>query len=214
MELAPVLRGAAAAVAAALVPARCAGCDAPGAWLCAGCRDALEPVSTRNGRLLLRAAGAHAGPLRHAIHRFKYREERGLADELGDLIADLVTDDMARGERLDAVVPVPLHSERARARGYDQTALLADAVARRAGLPVVRAIKRIRHARPQVELDRAERAANVDGAFVGCAGALRGLRCAIVDDVATTGATCAAAASAARAAGARDVRAYLIAIDE
>ena len=92
--------------------------------------------------------------------------------------------------------------------------LLADAVARRTGLPVVRAIRRFRHARPQVELDRAERARNVEGAFVGCAGALAGMRVALVDDVATTGATCAAAASAVRASGARSVRAYLVAIDE
>lgn len=210
----PQALGAAAAVAAALVPARCAGCDAPGAWLCPACREALEPVSTRTGGFLLRAAGAHAGPLRHAIHRFKYREERGLADELGALVADLLTEDLARGERLDAVVPIPLHPERARMRGYDQSALLADAVSARTGIPVIRAIRRIRHAEPQVELDRTARALNVAGAFVGCAGSLRGLRCAIVDDVATTGATGAAAASAARAAGARSVRAYVVAIDE
>lgn len=203
-----------AAVSAALVPARCAGCDAAGTWLCPDCRDGLEPVSTRNGALVLRAAGPHAGPLRHAIHRFKYRDERGLAAELGGLVADLLAEDLARGERLDAVVPVPLHPERARSRGYDQTALLAGAVAARTGLPVVGAIRRIRHARPQVDLDRSERARNVDGAFVGCSGSLRGLRCALVDDVATTGATCAAAASAARAAGARSVRAYFVAIDE
>ena len=80
--------------------------------------------------------------------------------------------------------------------------------------PTALAIRRFRHARPQVELDRAERARNVEGAFVGCAGALAGMRVALIDDVATTGATCAAAASAVRASGARSVRAYLVAIDE
>ena len=214
MELMPLVRDTATALAAALVPARCAGCEAAGAWLCQSCRDKLEPVSARTGPIALRAAGPHAGPLRHAIHRFKYREERSLAEELGALVADLLTADIARGDRCDALVPVPLHPERARARGYDQTALLADAVARRTGLPVVRAIRRFRHARPQVELDRAERARNVEGAFVGCAGALAGMRVALIDDVATTGATCAAAASAVRASGARSVRAYLVAIDE
>lgn len=202
------------AVAAALVPARCAGCDAAGEWLCEGCRGALEPITASHGGLALRAAGAHAGPLRGAIHRFKYRQERGLAAELGALLAAVVAADLGRGQRCDAIVPVPLHPERARTRGYDQTALLAEAVAAGTGLPVVAALRRVRHARPQMELDRGERLRNVAGAFVGRAGSLAGLVVALVDDVATTGATCRAAAAAARAAGARSVRAYLVAIDE
>lgn len=208
------LARAAAAVGAVLVPPRCAGCEGPGAWLCDDCHGALEPVSLEVGALRVLAAGSHAGPLRRAIHRFKYREERALATELGALVAERILGDLARGGRIDALVPVPLHRQRVLARGYDQTSLLAEAVAERTGIPVVRAIGRIRHARPQVELDRAERAANVRGAFVGCAGALAGLHAAIVDDVATTGATCAAAAAAARASGARSVRAYVVAADE
>lgn len=208
------MRTALAAASAALVPARCSGCDLPGAWLCAACRDGLEPHSIRAGSTDVRAARALEGPLRHAIHRFKYREERALAAELGSLVADRVSADIARGRRCDALVPVPLHPERARSRGYDQTALLAAAVSGATGLPVLPAVRRIRHARPQVELDRAERARNVDGAFVGCAGSFRGLHVAVIDDVATTGATCAAVATVARACGARSVRAYVVAIDE
>ena len=52
------------------------------------------------------------------------------------------------------------------------------------------------------------------GAYIAEAGALRGLRVALIDDVATTGATLRAAAGAVRAAGARDVRFYVVAIDE
>lgn len=209
-----LVRTALATAAAALVPARCAGCDLPGAWLCRECRDDLEPRSIRSGSTEVRGAGAHEGPLRHAVHRFKYREERGLAAELGGLVADLLVGDIARGHRCDALIPVPLHPERARSRGYDQAALLAEAVAAATGLPVLPAVRRIRHARPQVELDRAERVRSVDGAFVGCAGSLAGLRVAIIDDVATTGSTCAAVATSARACGARSVRAYVVAMDE
>jgi ComF family protein len=202
------------ALAAALVPPRCAGCDAPGSWLCAGCRSSFEPRTFRAGSVAVSAAGAYEGPLRLAIQRCKYRDERALTDELGDLVAALVAADLALGVRLDAVVPVPLHRERVRLRGYDQAAMLAARVARCVALPLVPALHRIRHTRPQVELDRIERARNVDGAFVTEAGSLRGLRAAVVDDVATTGATCRAAALAARAAGARAVRAYVIAVDE
>ena len=208
------MRTALTTATAALVPARCAGCDTPGAWLCRECREALEPLAMRSGSTEIRGSGVYEGPLRHAIHRFKYREERALAAELGGLVADLLVGDIARGDRWDALLPVPLHPERARDRGYDQTSLLAQEISSLTGLPVLPAVRRIRHARPQVELDRTERARNVDGAFVGSARSLAGLRVAVIDDVATTGSTCAAVATSARACGARSVRAYVVAIDE
>src|SRR5437660_75577 len=195
-----------------LVPG-CAGCGEPGSWFCVPCRDQCEPVA-HEGRLALRAAGAHAGPLRAAIHRLKYGGEPGLAAELGALVALELARDLARGVTVDAVVPVPLHRSRAAARGYDQAALLARAVAERTGLPLRPVLHRIREGRPQVELDRPARAANVRGAFVAEASSLRGLRVAIVDDVATTGATLSDAAAAARSAGARAVRAYIVAVEE
>ncbi len=198
------------AILETLLAPRCAGCDAPGAWLCLACREACDPV--RSGRV--HAAGVFGGPLRRALHRFKYEGERGLAAELGALVAGRVAADLARGVVLDVVVPAVLHRERARLRGYDQAALLAAEVARLSGLPVRVPLRRVHLARPQVELDRAARAANVRGAFIAEADALRGLRVALIDDVATTGATLAAATSALRAAGAREVRPYVVALDE
>jgi ComF family protein len=195
-----------------LVP-RCAGCGEPGSWFCVACRDECEPV-THEGRLAIRAAGAHAGPLRAAVRRLKYGGEPGLAQDLGALVALELARDLARGVMVDAIVPVPLHRSRARARGYDQAALVAQAVAAHTAVPLRRALHRIRESRPQVELDRAARAANIRGAFVAEAGSLSGLRVALVDDVTTTGATLLDAAAAARAAGARGVRAYVVAVEE
>lgn len=193
-----------------LLAPRCAGCDRPGEWLCAECRDLCDPV--RRGRL--HAAGTYGGPLARAIRRFKYRGERGLASELGALVAARVAADVARGALIDVVVPAVLHVSRVRDRGYDQAALLAASVGAACGLPLRAPLRRVRPSRPQVELDRAARAENVRGAFIAEAGSLRGLRVALVDDVATTGATLAAAAGAVRAAGAREVRAYVVALDE
>jgi ComF family protein len=192
-----------------LLAPRCAGCDTPGAWLCLECHDACEPE--RRGRV--HAAGSYGGPLRRAIHRFKYEDERALAGELGGLVAARVAHDLARGALFDVVVPVVSHVGRARDRGYDHAALLAAEVAASAGLPLRAPLRRVRASAPQVQLDRPARAKNVRGAFIAEAGALRGLRVALVDDVATTGATIAAATGAIRAAGARDVRAYVVALD-
>jgi ComF family protein len=206
MELAHAVRDV-------LLAPRCAGCGEPGSWFCISCRDQCEPVA-HAGRLAIRAAGAHAGPLRAAIRRLKYGGEPGLAEDLGALVALELARDLALGVAVDAVVPVPLHRSRAAARGYDQAALLAHAVASGSGLPLRPALHRIRGGRPQVELDRVARAANVRGAFVAEVGALRGLGVALIDDVATTGATLIDAAAAARAAGARTVRAYVVAVEE
>lgn len=199
-----------AAILETLLAPRCAGCDAPGAWLCLACREACDPV--RSGRV--HAAGVFGGPLRRAVHRFKYEGERGLAAELGALVAERVACDLASGVVLEVVVPAVLHRERARLRGYDQAALLATEVALQVGLPLRAPLRRVRLSAPQVEQGRAARAESLRGAFIAEAGSLRGLRVALVDDVATTGATLASATGALRAAGARDVRAYVVALDE
>lgn len=193
-----------------LLGSRCAGCDASGTWLCVDCRDACEPE--RRGRV--HAAGAYGGALRRAIHRFKYQGERALASDLGALIASRVAHDLARGRVLDVVVPAVSHLLRARERGYDHAMLLAAEVAARCDLPLRAPLRRVRASTPQVKLDRVARAKNVRGAFIAEAGALRGLHVALVDDVVTTGATLAAASAAIRAAGARDVRGYVLALDE
>jgi ComF family protein len=196
-----------------LLAPRCAGCGAPGTWFCVICRTDCEPIA-HEGRIPVRAAGAHAGPLRAAIRRLKYGGEPGLAGDLGAFLALELARDLACGVVVDAIVPVPLHRSRAATRGYDQAALLARAIGAHTGITVLAALHRIRGTPPQVELDRAARAANIRGAFVAEAGSLRGLRVALVDDVATTGATLMDAGAAARAAGARTVRAYVVAVEE
>jgi len=201
------------AVRDVLLAPRYAGCAEPGAWFCLACRDSCEPV-TQRGPIAVRAAGAHEGPLRAAVHRLKYGKEPALADDLGALVARVLAGDLATGIVIDAIVPVPLHRARALARGYDQASLLAGAIGRRTGLPVRTALRRIRQGTPQVELDRIARAKNVRAAFVAEAASLRGLRVALVDDVTTTGATLRDAAAAARAAGARSVCAYVVAVEE
>jgi ComF family protein len=204
-----ITKAAADAALDLLLAPRCAGCGAAGSWLCLACRDLCEPV--RQGRVT--AAGTYGGALREAIHHFKYGGERALARELGGLVAACVASDLATGTALDVVVPAVLHRERARSRGYDQAWLLAAVVAERTALPLRIPIRRIRPAVSQVALDRAARAENLRGAYVAEAGALSGARVALVDDVVTTGATLAAATGALRAAGARDVRSYVVALD-
>jgi ComF family protein len=107
-----------------------------------------------------------------------------------------------------ALVPVPLHPRRARARGFDQGEWLARRLARRLERPLVRA-RRCRDTPSQRGLDRMERRRNLNRAFV--IEAALPPRVALLDDVMTTGATLEALASACRAAGAREVEAWAVA---
>ena len=197
-----------------LVPPRCAGCGGSSAWFCVDCRDASDPITRTIARLTLTAAGAHEGPLREAIHRFKYGNEPGLAAELGGLIATRIAVHLAQGLHLDAIVPVPLHPSRERERGYDQARALAAVAAQRTGVPLRRALHRLRSGPAQATLGQRERQTNIRGAFAGVAGSLTGLHVALIDDVTTTGATLLDAAAAARACGARVVRAYTVGLEE
>lgn len=171
--------------------ARCAQCRAGGL-------DAL---------ILVRGAAMFQSPLRAAIHAFKYESRM----ELAGLLARYLVTVFARPPwprihpALDAVVPVPLHVDRLRERGYNQSELLAAAFARRIDKPCAPEwIARVRATLPQVGLNVAARQANVDAAFVA-APHVRGKTILLVDDVFTTGATLQACAVAARLAGAQRV---------
>ena len=155
-----------------------------------------------------------AGPVRAALHDLKYGGERRLARPLGQAVARRWR---RVGEGATLVVPVPVHAERERRRGYDQAALIAAVAAADLGLPCVRALERERATIAQFELGREDRAANVAGAFrlrrpgPAAGPAIAGHWILLVDDVVTTGATLAACATALEAAGALGVSAIAVA---
>jgi ComF family protein len=150
--------------------------------------------------------GAYESALRELIHLYKYSGIQTLAGPLGDLLAEA----LPRGERFDAVTPVPLHWRRQRRRGFNQAELLAHRVARRCGIPMLRTLRRVRPTAAQAGLSNTARRGNVTAAFRCRRDALRrgriaGWRLLLVDDVMTTGATAAACAAALKRAGAERV---------
>ncbi len=201
-------------------PPRCAGCRARGALLCATCRAACRPVpaaanaaahSALGSPYLRSTAGVFRfdGPLRQAVHMLKYRRRRRVARPLGRLMADYVA---RSGLEIDAIVPVPLHRDRLRERGFNQAALLAAALAERLGVPIEEhGLRRLRSTGQQAGLGRQARLHNVDGAFGWVAATPPPARVLLVDDVLTTGATIAAAAQALCEAGAVSVDALALA---
>lgn len=143
------------------------------------------------------------------MHHLKYRRRAELAEPLGKLMAAYWTQ---HPMPVDVVVPVPLHAARLRERGYNQAALLAREMARRAGLAIdEQTLVRQRATSPQVDLNARQRKENVDGAFRCSSNALAGKQVLLIDDVCTTGATLEACAVALYQGGARSVQALTLA---
>lgn len=141
------------------------------------------------------------------VAALKYEGWPGVAAAIGARLARLrFPVDVVR-ERA-ALVPVPLAPDRERHRGFNQSRVLADAVARAWGLPVSEALRRVRGTTSQTRLTPTERLANVHGAFAPVSArveALIGHHVLLVDDVFTTGATLNACAASLFAAGARTI---------
>lgn len=146
--------------------------------------------------------GFYEGELRELIHLFKYGRVQTLAKPLGRLLALA----FPRDQRFDLIVPMPLHWRKRWQRGFNQSALLASEMGRRANVPVKNALRRVRFTTSQAGLTNAKRRLNVSGAFRARRSAiLQGKRVLLIDDVMTTGATAASCARALKMAGVEQV---------
>lgn len=212
-----------------LFPKFCVGCGAEGTFLCGACRSTLVwktpscPVcSLRNftgvvcnscrpegGFSRFLAPFSYRDTLaRELIHACKYGGIRDLAPLLAGEVAAFLTSASIHPAAGSMLVPIPLHRARERARGFNQSLLLAEALGQELGVPVAAAaLARGRATESQISMESYEaRRANVAGAFrVADPLAVRGRIAILVDDVSTSGATLNEASRALRAAGARTV---------
>jgi ComF family protein len=224
-----------------LYPGRCAVCgnDCLGAdFLCHQCDGGLEnlaaesacdrcalPVVSRGapcpwcrGRGLhpfdrIARLGKFADPLRTLIHSLKYHRRWVLAHQLAGRLAEQPQVRQIL-KQADVLVPVPLHWTRHIGRGYNQSELLARALAGHCGAKVVRAVRRIRHTASQTSMhSRTVREENVHGAFALKSGrGLAGKRLVVVDDVMTTAATIQAVGRVLKAVKPDSISAIVVAV--
>ncbi len=193
-----------------------AGCETCGQPLATWSLSSPEAASSAQGLLCpecqtrtygfdrARSYALYKGPLVPAVMLLKFERVEPLGSWFSDRLAEV-----AKREALNAdiVVPVPLHRQRRRERGYNQAELVAKPLARKLCVPYRAVLLTRTKPRPDKHiLSLEERWDSVRGAFATRPGSkVDNLRVLLVDDVMTTGATLDACAKALRGAGAKSV---------
>lgn len=186
---------------ALLAPPRCVVCRggcAPGEWLCGRCRHALDGLGTGARSESFAAAFPYEGVARELVAALKFGGAVAVADEMAALMVARAPAWLADA---DWIVPVPAHPARQRARGYNQSALLARRLASRTGARCVDCLTRSAAAPPQSELSRTGRLAMPADSVRqrrDVSLALFPTNVVLCDDVSTTGVTLEVCASAIR----------------
>src|SRR3972149_9633323 len=191
-----------------LFPKRCVSCGKIGSYICKKCFSRIEfiknpvcPVCQRQavegkthpgckGRYRLDGlvvAARYRGPVKAAIIKVKYKWIYDIEKIFIDLLAERFWKFDLPSDLI--LVPVPLHSQRKKWRGFNQAEILAKSLAQKFKVAYSDLLIRTARTKPQVGLDRKQRKENVKGAF-----ALRkiitgvtGKNIILVDDVFTTG---------------------------
>ena len=217
-----------------LFPRFCVGCGKEGDFICNSCQASLTRIEANvcplcgkpqtnsspsrglNQMLCsncvtwkadidaIRSPFRFEGVIRKAVHEFKYRNLRAIANQLAQFLGDYL---IANPIPYDVIVPVPLHRKRLKERGYNQSGLLANELSKLVGLPVNDScLIRNRYNVPQAKTRNVEeRKQNVIGIFSCQNEDLLEKWVLLIDDVTTSGATLNACASALKMAGALSV---------
>jgi ComF family protein len=170
----------------------------------------------RNGKqatLPVASGAAYQECIRQLIRQFKHDGDRLLATDLASIMSNGWP---ALKEFMPAtavvLVPVPLHRDRQRSRGFNQAQLLAKELKTNMFLEVdCRALTRTKRTKSQQLLSKEERMKNVRGAFVGDAKRLKGKAVVLIDDVCTSGSTLVECAEEVLRCGAKNVVALTVA---
>ena len=223
-----------------LYPLHCPVCDrvAPaGRQICVSCMQKLlsvqEPVCRRCGKPVTDArkefctdcAGKHAmaltqgkavwiyeGAVVQSLYRFKYQNRREYARAYAQEIG-LCYGAWIRARGIEAVIPVPLHRNRKKSRGYNQAECVAAELGRMMDLPVrTDILRRVTDTTAQKTLDRKERKNNLKKAFKTTQNIVQLRKVLVIDDIYTTGATIDAVASVLHRAGVAEIYSCCISI--
>lgn len=193
-----------------LPPTRCPQCALPLDPAHQACPDCLRHRPNFDAAY---AAWAYDFPIDSLIRDFKYGHHLYLGGFFAEHLARTLRQDFAASGQAqpDLIIPMPLHANRLRTRGFNQAAEIARQLAKHLDIPCAfDALIRLQDTPPQAGLHREERWRNLIGAFA-CPKPLTAAHVLLVDDVLTTGASLSACADVLRAAGAHRVDVAVVA---
>lgn len=188
----------------------CPGCGGPLTGIFGMCPDCMDAEADRPWEKAF-ALTSMTGVGKELIHAFKYQNRPELARPLGAVAAMRFGTELL-AQKIDLIVPTPLHWFRRLSRGYNQAELFADGLAERLGIPVLDALRRVKWTHQQAKLSKRERILNLKQAFsIKDSTKVKKRAILLIDDVMTTGSTLAAAAQTLLDAGADRVCVLVIA---
>ncbi|MDW3228262.1 MAG: ComF family protein [Acidobacteriota bacterium] len=178
----------------------------PGDYLCGECLGNPPPFDWH------RSLGLYDGRLKEIILIFKYQGYEVLSRPLGRLAYEKLSADQGLSG-VDFIVPVPLHKEREKKRGFNQSELLSREISKLSSIPVMKSnLIKTKPTPAQVSLEAAERKSNLRGVFkVKRPEKIAGRTLLLIDDVFTTGSTIKECTKELKKAGAREVRVITLA---
>jgi ComF family protein len=161
-----------------------------------------------------RSLWIHTQPVSSAIYRFKYQNKRRYGKVFGEEMA-MRYGNLLRQWGIEEIIPVPLHKDRKKRRGFNQADILADELGRILNIPVNKTkLYRIRKTRPQKNLDYGQRIRNMKNAFAVSKDGRIKYSVLIVDDIYTTGSTIHKAAKMLKLSGVEKVYFLTISIGQ
>jgi len=197
-----------------LFPKECVGCNSLGTWACSDClenipvRASIEQPRVRHQDYIdkIYVASFYSNKtLQQIIDLYKYHYREELAAALSQLLFKFINANKLKNKwRNVHLLALPLHRRRFLERGFNQSYLLADRLAKRYGWPIIDDnLIRTSYTKHQTLLNHDARQANIKGVFsVNKTNDLIGKRILLIDDVVTTGASLNEAARVLRLAGA------------
>lgn len=156
--------------------------------------------------------GKYSDSLKNSLKRYKFSKKPSYYRAFGKLLA-LKIQNTIQLESIDLIIPVPLHKNKQKQRGYNQAELVARYAAKQLNIPFTKNILiKTSESRSQSVSSRNERLLNLDGVFyVNNAKTIFNKRILLVDDIITTGSTVNQCSKALKQAGASSIIAGVIA---
>ncbi|HEX3027937.1 MAG TPA: ComF family protein [Clostridia bacterium] len=208
-----------------IFPPKCIFCGTllspdSGLEICGSCYDRIPFISITHEKLLktygylddVICTCEYSGIIKESLIRYKFFDKSSYYRTFAQLLAQKVKK-MTNYHEFDIITGVPLHKDREKKRGYNQSILISKILGRETGIrEKPNLLKRIRSTNSQSLLSKDERCLNVKGAFsVSDAAQLHDKSILLVDDVMTTGSTLEECARVLKDSGARSVTAAVIA---